>query len=368
MSVVVKVLGRVMPLADWPVADRQAWGDALTVADIFDPVPRPALRWRPITRELVRSGYGRWLAWLDDGGLLGRDTLPASRITRERVAAYKAHLALTDADYSVAGRVQQLGDALRAMAPRDDWAWILRGSGRLRAKAEPAKDKRLRLQPPEDLAALGLDLMHRAETDVHATALMRAKMHRDGLIISLLVRRPIRAGNLGIIALGQHLEKHGPGWTLSFTPGMTKQSRHLEPPWPECLVPPLERHLAVHRPLLLACTRKSLPPTSRLWISAQGTPMTYCAISLQVKARTKAVFGQSLNPHGFRDCAATAIATHAPEQARDIALVLGHAGMAASERHYNQARMLSANGTLQDVVEAVLQRLTPAKPKRRGAV
>jgi len=26
------------------------------------------------------------------------------------------------------------------------------------------------------------------------------------------------------------------------------------------------------------------------------------------------------------------------------------------------------HGTLQDVVEAVLQRMTPAKPKRRGAV
>lgn len=70
------------------------------------------------------------------------------------MAAYKVHLALTDADYSIAGRVQQLGDALRAMARSGDWSWILRGSGRLRAMAEPAKDRRFRLQPPEDLPRL----------------------------------------------------------------------------------------------------------------------------------------------------------------------------------------------------------------------
>lgn len=43
--------------------------------------------------------------------------MPAVRATQERVAAYKAHLALTDADCSVSGRIQQLGDALRALAP-----------------------------------------------------------------------------------------------------------------------------------------------------------------------------------------------------------------------------------------------------------
>lgn len=96
--------------------------------------------------------------------------------------------------------------------------------------------------------------------------------------------------------------------------------------------------------------------------------MTYGAIWLQVKARTKAQFGLSLNPHGFRDCAATAIATYAPDQSRDIALVLGHAGMSTSEKHYNQAKMLSANTKLQDVVDAVMQRMiAPIKPKRGAA-
>ena len=364
MSAGREAKGRVMPLAEWPPADRAAWAEALTGADLFDPVPRPALRWRASTREATRGGYGRWLAWLDGAGLLDRSASFASRVTRSRVAAYAADLAATGSGFSVAGRIQQLGDALRAIAPHDDWGWVLRGSGRLRARAVPAKDKHARMQSPYDLVELGLELMRRGDTDVHATALTRAKLHRDGLMIALLARRPMRGGNLGAIALGQHLRRHGAAWSLTFTPEQTKQARHLEPSWPGELVEPLERHLAVHRPRLLAGTRKALPPTDRLWVSAHGTAMSYAAVALQIKARTAAAFGASVNPHLFRDCAATAIATCAPEQARDVALVLGHAGLATSERHYNHARMLGANARHQDGVEATRQREAAAKPKR----
>ena len=59
----------------------------------------------------------------------------------------------------------------------------------------------------------------------------------------------------------------------------------------------------------------------------------------------------------FRDIVATYIATHAPEQADDIALVLVHSTQKTSERHYNHAGRLRATDRLQAVVEA----------KRRGA-
>ena len=94
----------------------------------------------------------------------------------------------------------------------------------LRAKAEPAKDKRTRMVSPENLAALGLDLMHRADTNVHATAVTRAKMHRNGLMTSLLARRPVRGGNFGTIAISKHLQKAGCGSrVLKFREGF--------PPW-----------------------------------------------------------------------------------------------------------------------------------------
>lgn len=363
-----RVRGRSLPLADWPAADRLAWRAALQPADIFDAAPRPATRWRPSTRLLIERGYGRWLTWLDGQGLLGPDATPASRATRDQVAAYATDLATMGSDYTVVARVNQLGDAMRAMAPEGDWGWILRGSQRMAAKAVPVRDKRGRMQSPHDLLALGLLLMDRADTDVHATAVQRAKLHRDGLMIALLALRPIRGGNLGAITLDRHLVQHGAGWALRFGPEETKQGRRLEVSWPDELAPRLARYLGEHRPLLLSCTRKALPPTSRLWVSAHGTPMTYSAIALQVKARTQAVFGAPVNPHLFRDCAATAIATWAPEQTSDVALVLGHKRMNTSERHYNHATNLSANGWHQDIVEDILQRAKDTGRKRGRGV
>lgn len=52
--------------------------------------------------------------------------------------------------------------------------------------------------------------------------------------------------------------------------------------------------------------------------------------------------GKPINPHLFRDCAATFIAEQAPSQVHMIASILGHASLESGERHYNQAGMLSA--------------------------
>src|SRR4051794_1823750 len=126
----------------------------------------------------------------------------------------------------------------------------------------------------------------------------------------------------------------------------------MEMSWPEQLrtsSPAISRSTG---PCLLACARKNLPPTRRLWISGHGTAMTYGAIALQVKARTKAVFGVEINPHLFRDIAATYIANETPEQAGDIELVLAHNSPRASQRHYNHAGRLRATERLQRVVEA----------------
>lgn len=360
-----RVRGHCLPLADWPAANRLAWTAALRPADLFDAAPRPAARWRPSTRLLIEGGYGRWLTWLGGQGLLGPDATPASRVTRERVATYAADLATRGSDYTVMARVSQLGDALRAMVPEGDWGWILRGAQRLEAKAVPVRDKQGRMRSPHDLLALGQLLMDRADTDVHATAVQRAKLHCDGLIIALVVLRPIRGGNLGAITLDRHLYRCGSGWVLRFEPEETKQGRHLELSWPDELVGRLERYLGEHRPLLLRCTRKALAPTRRLWVSAHGTPMTYGAISLQVKARTKAAFGTSVYLHLLRDCVATALASWAPEQTGDVALVLGHACLATSERHYNHATTMSANARHQDIVEDIRHRAEGAKSKRR---
>jgi site-specific recombinase XerD len=57
-----------------------------------------------------------------------------------------------------------------------------------------------------------------------------------------------------------------------------------------------------------------------------------------VKARTRAAFGRAVNPHLFRDAAATSVAIEDPAHVRIAAQVLGHGAFATTERHYNLAR------------------------------
>jgi integrase len=73
-----------------------------------------------------------------------------------------------------------------------------------------------------------------------------------------------------------------------------------------------------------------------------------------------------VNPHLFRDCAATSIAVHDPDHVRIAAAVLGHRSFATTQRHYNLATALKAARNYQ----AELQRLrtsqsgSPIKQRR----
>jgi hypothetical protein len=66
--------GRLLPLsplslACWPATDRHAWAVARAGSDPLDD-PGPAAHWRTVTADHTVLGYGHWLAWLADQGLL----------------------------------------------------------------------------------------------------------------------------------------------------------------------------------------------------------------------------------------------------------------------------------------------------------
>lgn len=341
---------RCWPVAEWPAADQVAWEDAQRHGDPFEPGGLVAA-WSAATRTVTENGYGRWLAWLDAEGLLAADQTPASRAIRDRMGAYAAALAVVNAPLTVMSRVRQLGNALRTMAPDHDWGWILRAADRMRAQAKPARDKRARLVPPDELEALGIAIMDAANADTSETAVRRAGDYRDGLLIATLARRPFRMRNLQMIACGRHLIQQGEGWLFTFTGTETKEKRPLEAPFPDDLQDRLQRYLEVYRPILLDVgARHGRPLTDALWISSHGQAACAATIRFQISERTEAAFGTPLNPHGFRDSVATWIAIHAPEDAPIIARILGHATLAVSERHYNLAQSLEAGRRHQGVI------------------
>jgi len=76
--------------------------------------------------------------------------------------------------------------------------------------------------------------------------------------------------------------------------------------------------------------------------------MTDNAIYIRIVARTRERLGQPINPHLFRDCAATSIAIEDPAHVGIASRLLGHRTGSTTERYYNQARSIEASRLMQN--------------------
>lgn len=335
-------LRRCLPVAFWPAEDQRLWALARRRGDPFDPGGQRAGH-RPITNTKVEKGYGRWLTFVGSTSEFGALLPAADSITPGQVKAYVEHLrTLGNSSNTVLSRLQELGDMAKALAPTTDWSWIRRIASRVRAQGAPAHDKRARLVPSDALLSLGIDLMDQAATA--ATTRMAAMAFRDGLMIALLSLRPLRRRNLRELALGRSLIRTAAGWAIRLTADETKTHMDIEWPWPAALCDALETYLAEHRPRLMVCEsrwRREIGPA--LWVSSHGSPMTEMAIYDMIAERTRRAFGHVINPHLFRDSAATTMAIRDPVHVRIAAPLLGHKNFATTERYYQQAQMLSAH-------------------------
>jgi integrase/recombinase XerD len=337
-------------IANWPNRDRELWEKGVEPIDLFETGGAGA-GWSAASRFKTASGYSFWLQWLAAKELLDIDASPADRVTRERVASYVGELSAKLAPYSVLCRVQELHDALRVITPESSWDWLARVYRTLRGQVHPLRDKLSRLKPIDELAALGKRLMDEAEAAPDWSARRRAVLYRDGLMIALLAYRPIRLKNLAMMRLGPHLTKAGASWQIHFAADETKSHVPYEANIPSAIARRLERYLDAHRPFLMRGERAdgadAPPPThpelDAVWVSEVGTQLEMGALARRVFDHTRSEFGRPISPHLFRDCAATSIAVHNPKHVGDASLVLGHAGHAMTEKHYNHARSLEAS-------------------------
>lgn len=174
-------------------------------------------------------------------GLYDPNISPADRVTRERVAAYVSELSAALAPYTVLARVQELCDALRVIAPEWNRNCLRQLYRTLRAQVRSARDKFSRLKPSDELTALGERLMKEADSAPDWSARRRAVAYRDGLMISLLIYRPLRLKNLAMMRVGQHLIKVSGTWQILFAAEETKSHAPYEAVLPSALTPKLER-------------------------------------------------------------------------------------------------------------------------------
>ena len=341
---------RGMPVAEWPDEDRETWQAALTPGDILDEGGIRA-RYAPETNRKLAKNYGRWLTWLSRRGLLDH-TPPAERITPERVTAFVADMAKVNATGTILVRLQALYEMAKVLDADRDWRWIRHIESRIRARHLPVRSKRARMVSTADLLALGCTLMQEAPTQ--STDRLRAMQFRDGLLIALLAARSLRLKNLTGLALERSLVRRGEEWWIIIPAEETKTHEPIEAPWPEALNTALATYLATYRPILCRLrnrwTRRIGPA---LWVSTHGSPMGERALYDVIVGQTKTAFGRSVNPHLFRDCAATSIAVEDPAHVRIASQLLGHRSTSTTERYYNQAQAIDAARRYQDFLVAL---------------
>jgi integrase/recombinase XerD len=340
----------IMPVANWPEKDQLLWEDARMSGDLFED-SNPASDWSQARCKITEDAYGRYLAWLERRGILDRSSRPGVRVTPDFVIDYVSHLRERLAPVSVVMVLEALHGMIRIFEPTSDWSWLRQVAARLKASARPVRDKRQRCVPLGDLANYGVDLMIAAE-DTPRPPTRKAIHYRDGMMIALLASRPIRMRNLLQIQIGTNLLCRDHRFWLKFEADETKTGRPIEEPCPEALTPFIEGYLTCHRKVLLGnANERHSSPVTALWISRYGTPLSEGAIRDQIKNRTKVAFDRSVNPHLFRDCAATSIAIEDPEHVRIAAVILGHSKLSTTEKYYNQACSLEAARMYQSSIE-----------------
>jgi integrase/recombinase XerD len=293
--------------------------------------------------------WGAYLSWLDSRGMLDLDQSSGERVTPARVRDYlqTKHRGGSGARTLVT-HAAALRDMLEALAPEQDWTWMLRLIRKLKSAVRPT-DKHYNLPSIRELFQLGIALMDRADNGQKGTLTNRALMYRNGLAIALLASRAVmRRSNLAAIRIGQHLIKNGPVYRLQFTGAEMKGRRARGGPLPAIPTDRVERYMAYYRPALLGVRPDA---ENALWISQLGRPIGLRTLSREIGKVTEAAFGRRICTHEFRHAAATSIAKEDPAHVGIATTILGHAHYRTTEQYYIFAEGHAAFKRLDEVVE-----------------
>ena len=342
---------RCLHVHEWPEVDQDLWHKVTAQGSVLDENLQRSALWRPPTRELVRKCYGRWLSFLISTDRMKPKITPPERAHRDAVYAYVACLQEQVQPCTVLSYTLSLWRALRVFAPDEDWEWLYILIAKLNLLGKPSRDKRARMQSPAVIAnwAIGqLDELNNGWLKDTQEALT----YRNAFMVALLVHCPIRLRNLTMICIGKHLSKVEDRYQLDFEPSEVKTDRYLTLTLPPELTTYVDAWLEVWRPLLLKDTT-----INAFWIGIKGAPMRERGVYGCVVAATKAAFGSSINPHLFRDIAASWIVDMTPENVGIASSLLGHINPATTEDHYIQANQAIAGDRYRNSINELRSQL-----------
>jgi len=337
-----------LPVDRWPAEDQRRWHLACKPVSLFDDEGGALAGMRPISVKKYAKGYGRWLTFLQQHDAAALDLRPEDRISTARVKAYIETLrASGNGSSTLVNRLSELAVAGRVMNQTFSDRYIRRAIRVIRSQSCPVRSK-AHLRTSDDLVDLGFDLI-RSATDPQN--LDHVLAFRDGLVIAFLALHPVRRRNLTDFKIGRNLIDQPTGFLIMFGEGETKSGVPYEARLADVLVEPMRTYLALWRPILAARSgRWKADLNSAVWVSSDGSPMSQDGLSGRIELRTRNAFGKAMNPHLFRDAAATTMAIADPAHVRIAAPVLGHRTFATTEQYYIQATGLQAQQSLLDVI------------------
>ena len=276
-------------------------------------------------------------------GALDPAAEPHARATPERIAAFVDEmLALGNADHTVAGRLQEVADALRILAPGRDFGWVRRPGGVSPHRQLEMTKRSFTVHHPRKLYRWGVRLMERALTLTGPRR--RQVMLRDGLMIALLAARGLRRRSVAAMELGNQVRRDAAGrWWIVLDARDVKTGRPLEYPAPASLAPWIERYVAVERAELLAGRA-----CDAFWVNRAGAPLGVAGIEKRIRWHSAKAFGPSeaFGPHRFRYGIATLGPMEDPDAPAVGAAVLGVTrGVAGA--HYERGGQAAAAARFQ---------------------
>lgn len=335
--------------AMWPAADREAWESAC--------VPSSRLRrggaaahLAQITRDDLERRYGYFLDYLDRAGRLDQAACAGGQITPDEVKGFVAELSGRVSSVTGAQTIFKLLRVARILAPSSDFGWLQGIANDLALEATP-QSRAHQLTDGAVLLKAGLTLIKEGEHSETLSAIRRARLVRNGLMIAILSLCPIRLKNFTSLNLGDSLRFDGGEWWIALDGHETKvhrpDMRHLH----SVLKTRLELYLRAARPVLLRQADCWRPEQSfylqelqgALWIDSNlGNPMSYSGVEEAVAGATRATLGVTLRPHAFRMCAASTAYVIAGDNPNLASALLQHTDQRVTQKHYNRATQAQA--------------------------
>jgi hypothetical protein len=210
----VAPLARVPRVEAWPEADQVAWKRALLKPGPLEPPGRLA-HLKPVSVNITRSGWARFLTFLSVSGELVDLEGPADRLTPDRLGRFIRSLKGRLSPLSVVDAIYSLFHAISAMVPDRDWRFVCDHPGRPRNREVQFGRKAIFCPDPVALLAGALDYCDAAEAS-DGSVVARATASRDGLIVAFDTYLAVRCKNLAEIRIGEHLIVEDRGIRLVF--------------------------------------------------------------------------------------------------------------------------------------------------------